>query len=1138
MSEQAPPVAEPGDSSGNITLVTGSSATPFQFRENFDDLSASLNDQIELLAGELRARWRRGDRVRIETLGPLFEQLAANEEQLLDLVYHEILLREEFGERPQLDEYAARFPGQVERLQRLFAVHGAIEDHWAEELQNELSSARAPSLSSEEQATGPQVADESTDWDHDREAKRAKWPRRERDQMPVDAPPGYELLEEIGRGGMAVVFRARQRILNRTVALKMLLGGTIASREVLARLQQEARAVAQLQHPGIVQIHEVGEHRGLPYLSLEFVAGGTLHEWLDGQPLPPQDAARLIEQLARTTHFAHERGIVHRDLKPANVLLTQRPAGLRAGLTIRLDDSSPVTPSSDMNPQPKISDFGLARVLGTRSDLTATGQVLGTPSYMAPEQAAGVSDEASAALDIYSLGAILYELLTGRPPFRGATLFDTLEQVRSNEPVPPRRLQPRTPRDLETICLKCLAKAPERRYSTAVELAEDLRRFQQGEPISARPSSGLERGWKWIRRYPAIASLASLAVLLAVAGVAGVVREADRANRNEVQARSQRDAARRQGDLARQERDEAQRQKQRADEQLLRTQEQQRLAEEERQRAVAAQAQAEANYQRALNVVNALVQLGDELRHQPRQQTVSRRIYDETLKFYEGFLSERANDPALQLQVASALIRAGEIRASLNESGKSSELYERGIQHLEQITAGDPAHTGALFLLSGAYWHLANLQRGQGASHESLESYRRSIAAHDALLRLRPGNTLHLIGKANAILNECIVLRQLGRREEALARYQQAEAIERQLVATEPANTHVQGELSQLLHDYSDTLRQAGRKKEADRVLQESLEIRQRLYVMDPKSIGNRLLLSRLHRSLAWLASNEKKYDEASRQWLEADLLAASLVTDYPDVYEYHQSRYLVLADRLYHFLRLKNAEEGLPQWKLVVEHLRGACRTFPQDLYFARRLADWAFPLGNHLYEAGHMQEAEEAFRAGLDAARVPFASAAQLKPNELVLMWNDTAWRLATVPVKSLRQADVAVGLATQAVNGAPENANYRNTLGTALYYAGNYQAARQEILKSNELLGKKVPHNQVILAMILWNQGEEEAARTELAEASEPATDFTQYGPELRYLFAEARALIPQKSTGSSTGQIDNPPPPLPEPAGIAP
>ena len=319
--------------------LQSSPARPIVIRENIDGLSASLSDQIEMLAGELRSRWRSGQRVSIETLGAAFAQVAKNEEQLLELVYHEVLIREEFGEKPTVDDFTARFPQHVERLQRLFAVHGAIEDDgWDDELQ----SAFAGDVEHDEDS-GTGLANDSnlrgdlspTEFGDNGERKKAHWPRKSRDSRPVESPPGYELLEEIGRGGVAVVFRARQQILNRIVALKMLLAGGVASKEVLARVQQEAQAVAQLQHPGIVQIHEVGEHRGLPYLSLEYIAGGTLYEWLDGRPLPPLEAARVIEQLARTTQFAHEHGVVHRDLKPANVLLSERPPNLNSSVTIR-----------------------------------------------------------------------------------------------------------------------------------------------------------------------------------------------------------------------------------------------------------------------------------------------------------------------------------------------------------------------------------------------------------------------------------------------------------------------------------------------------------------------------------------------------------------------------------------------------------------------------------------------------------------------------------------------------------------------------------------------------------------------------------------------------------------------------------
>jgi WD40 repeat protein len=323
---------------------------------------------------------------------------------------------------------------------------------------------------------------------------------------PADGPPttgpvtipGYEVLGELGRGGMGVVYRARQVGLNRPVALKMILAGGHASAGELARFRTEAEAIAQLQHPNIVQVHEVGEQNGLPYFSLEFCDGGSLATRLDGTPWEPPRAAALVETLARAMQAAHARQIVHRDLKPANVLLA--------------DDETP-----------KVTDFGLAKRLDAGAGQTASGAILGTPSYMAPEQAGGDGRHVGPAADVYALGAILYELLTGRPPFKAATPLDTVLQVVSDEPVPPARLNSQTPRDLETICLKCLAKEPAKRYATAAALAQDLRRFQAGEPIAARPVGRLERGWRWCRRNPATAGLVGLAAAAAVTVVAVVV---------------------------------------------------------------------------------------------------------------------------------------------------------------------------------------------------------------------------------------------------------------------------------------------------------------------------------------------------------------------------------------------------------------------------------------------------------------------------------------------------------------------------------------------------------------------------------------------------------------------------------------
>ena len=306
---------------------------------------------------------------------------------------------------------------------------------------------------------------------------------------------GYEILGELGRGGMGVVYKARQIGLNRLVALKMILSGDHAGEAERKRFMVEAEAAARLRHPNIVQIFEVGEAAGLPFFSLEFVDGGSLAGRLGGTPWRPRRSAGLIETLARAVHAAHRAGIVHRDLKPANVLLTAEG-------------------------QPKITDFGLAKKLDAADGPTQTGAVVGTPSYMAPEQAGDRAGVIGPATDVYALGAILYESLTGRPPFRAATPLDTVLQVINDEPVPPRQLQSKIPRDIETICLKCLRKEPRKRYESAEALAEDLVRFLDGKPITARRVGRPERAWRWCRRNPGVAGLTAAVFLSLAAGAA------------------------------------------------------------------------------------------------------------------------------------------------------------------------------------------------------------------------------------------------------------------------------------------------------------------------------------------------------------------------------------------------------------------------------------------------------------------------------------------------------------------------------------------------------------------------------------------------------------------------------------------
>jgi WD40 repeat protein/tRNA A-37 threonylcarbamoyl transferase component Bud32 len=323
----------------------------------------------------------------------------------------------------------------------------------------------------------------------------------------------YEILGEVGRGGMGVVYKARHRGLGRVVALKVLRSEAAAD---LARFRREAQAVARLQHPNVVQLFEVREVDGRPLLALEFVAGGTLAERVKGEPQPPRRAAALVRTLARAIAAAHDRGLVHRDLKPSNVLLAE-------GDNTRDPSSAPAADRALGSLVPKITDFGLAKRLDEDAGQTQTGAIVGTPSYMAPEQAAAGGPVGPAA-DIHALGAILYELITGRPPFKGPSALETVDLVRHAEPTPPTRLQPGCPRDLETVCLKCLRKDPAARYPTAGALADDLQRFVDGAPIHARPVGAVDRLGKWARRKPAVAASMALGSLAAFAVVALAVR--------------------------------------------------------------------------------------------------------------------------------------------------------------------------------------------------------------------------------------------------------------------------------------------------------------------------------------------------------------------------------------------------------------------------------------------------------------------------------------------------------------------------------------------------------------------------------------------------------------------------------------
>jgi WD40 repeat protein len=401
---------------------------------------------LDRLLDELRRRRQSGERDVLLDLWERHPEIAADPRRAAVLVYADFVQRDQAGESPALDDYLRQFPALAEELRRLHEAEGL------------LATLLPPS--GDRPGGLPRFGD-------------------------------YELLGEIGRGGMGIVYRARQVSLGRVIALKMILSGTLASTEERARFQNEAQTAARLRHPNIVAVHEVGEHDGRPYFSMDLVEGGSLTDAVRESPFAPRRAAQCVETLARAVHYAHGQKVLHRDLKPSNVLL-------------------------DAAGEPHITDFGLAKALVGGPPMTTTGRTLGTPGYMAPEQAEGRSRDVGPAADVYGLGAILYELLTGRPPFQADTPLVTLQQVITADPAAPRSLNPSLPRDLETICLKCLRKEPHRRYATAQELADDLQRFLDGRPVLARRVGPAGRFWRWARRNPVVTALGSAVLLLLV----------------------------------------------------------------------------------------------------------------------------------------------------------------------------------------------------------------------------------------------------------------------------------------------------------------------------------------------------------------------------------------------------------------------------------------------------------------------------------------------------------------------------------------------------------------------------------------------------------------------------------------------
>ena len=574
--------------------------------------------------------------------------------------------------------------------------------------------------------------------------------------------PGYEIVEEVGRGGMGVVYRAKDLSLQRVVAIKCLQASHPEARK---RFHAEAEAAARLHHPNIVEIYEIGDGADGPYLALEFVTGASLAVFANSQPQPPREAARLVATLAHAMHYAHQQGVVHRDLKPSNVLLQKDERGRMN------DENSPPGSSFNLHPSTlKITDFGLAKCLDHASGLTRSGEVVGTPSYMAPEQVeprrAGKS--VGPAADIWGLGAILYELLTGRPPFRGETPLDTMVQVRHEEPITARRLSPSVPRDLEIICLKCLQKEPHRRYHDAGALAGDLERHLDGRPINARPVGRMERCWRWMRRNPVVSALLAALATALVAGFAGVTWGWQRALDREAEARHERE-----------------------------------VANESVRQAV-----------RAVNEFYLRVE-SDKLLSRAGFSALRNELLTSAQKYYANLRSLRSQDPALHAELAQCAFNLALITEQIGSREEAVESYQIAVAAIRKLVDEDPARSDLRELLGKAYISLANMQSQLGRSQQAIEFGVRGRDIFDQLARDsdRPDDWYNLgrcwdrLGRVYQATEE--------HDQEAEEAFAKARTLQEKLVRDQPDQNKFRRELGQVYRHHAVLELKRGRKSEA-----------------------------------------------------------------------------------------------------------------------------------------------------------------------------------------------------------------------------------------------------------------------------------------------------------------------------------
>ncbi len=748
-------------------------------RNESDD---ALNSALQRQSSE----WKCGHRILPEELTLEISDETTRRDLLLELIHNEVILREELGELPTLAEYQSRYPALAEDLQIQWTLDLAVLG----------------------ETDGIDPAGMKPD---------------------VRCIDRYELRETIGRGAMGVVYKAWDPQLKRIVALKRLRSGIDASPQEKARLKSEAEAIARLSHESIIRIYDHGEIGDMPWMAMEYCGTGTLADYLNGIPVSPQDAARLVRQIASGVAAAHASQIIHRDLKPSNILLVPnavmeqnskravRPSAANLSQAARV-------PLGDL--VPRVTDFGLARVLDEETHQTKTGMPLGTPAYMSPEQANGRKSEISSATDVYSLGCILYECLTGRPPFRSDTVPETLRQVSETEPVAPAWLNPSVPADLNNIVLKCLEKSPSRRYVSMISLAEDLDCFLEGRPVQARPLPAYLRLLRWCRRSPVYATsggIVVVAMLMMVFVREAYVRELTASRNQEIDSRRK-----------------AERLQKEAEDSAI-------TAKASESRAIASEAEAirqleraEQNSVWAMEAVDTLLQkvTDQSLNSIPGMVRVRQQLLEEALRQCDRFLVDRGNDdPTAMLIRGITLQRAGRIHRQIRQYAESEVKLREAFEIFTSLVARFPDDPVYAKELGASHYQLAMSVGNAHGKDEGFREKEATLATWNRMLQKFPDQPDILLGKSKVLSALGIEYRVREDLAKSEATYEEAEAILDSLITKTPDDADLLRTIIILNGNYAALLGRIGRIPEAEASQRKAIAAAQRLAAAYPEDI-------------------------------------------------------------------------------------------------------------------------------------------------------------------------------------------------------------------------------------------------------------------------------------------------------------